>query len=199
MQAARRRVSDEGYVFKKGRSRSKLYGNPQAEAAPKRPKYSEDMREERMATIDEELRDISRIMHFKERRVMQAEAGKKYTICEQITEELMDLKSKKHELEVERRSFINKARRAKCRQRRLQRKEEVESSDVETEGPSSSRCSTSRSVTPICSQPPAQTALSPSPNTNIDDSPFSATACETSLCDLAASVSPSSDKEDPHF
>ena len=48
LELARKRVADEGYIFKKGRSRSKLYGDSEAETTPKRPKYDKEMREERL-------------------------------------------------------------------------------------------------------------------------------------------------------
>lgn len=151
LQLARKKVAEEGYNFKKGHSRSKLYGKPQSDSTPKRAKYNQDMREERMATVEEELSDVARMMQFKEKRRSQAEAGKNYRACEQITEELMVLKSRKRELEAEKCLLIRKARRAKQRKQRENKQESDESSDIDADNLSSSRCSTSRSVTPVCS------------------------------------------------
>ena len=108
LEKARKKVADEGYVFKKGRSRSKLYGQPVTETTPKRPKYDKEMREERLKAIDEESRDISRMLLFKEKRLAQAEAGKNYRLCEQVTEEVMALKSRKRELNTEKHLFEQK-------------------------------------------------------------------------------------------
>ena len=60
LQLARKKVADDGYVFKKGHSLSKLYGIPQNECAPKRPKYSQGMREGRIEAISGELCNIAR-------------------------------------------------------------------------------------------------------------------------------------------
>lgn len=45
LQQARKKVADEGYVFKNGHSRSKVYGVSQSENPPKRLKYNQKMRE----------------------------------------------------------------------------------------------------------------------------------------------------------
>jgi len=152
LQLARKRVAEEGYNFKKGHLRSKVYGKPQSEITPKRTKFNQDMREERMAAIEEELRDVARMIQFKEKRRSQAEAGKNYRVCEQVTEELMALKSRKRELEAEKSLLIRKARRAKQRKEKEHKRESDESSDIDADNLSSSKCSTSRSVTPVCSQ-----------------------------------------------
>ena len=46
LQLARKKVANDGYVFKKGHSLSKVYGISQHESTPKQPKYSQEMREE---------------------------------------------------------------------------------------------------------------------------------------------------------
>ena len=43
---ARKKVADDGYVFKKGHSRSKVYGVPGTASTPKRPKCDKDMRKQ---------------------------------------------------------------------------------------------------------------------------------------------------------
>ena len=165
LQKARRKVADDGYVFKKGRSRSKHYGIHDAASTPKRPKCDKEMREERLQTIEDEMSDIARMVRFKEKRLSQAEAGRNYKVCEQLTEEMMALKSRKRELDSEKRLFEQKKKRAKTREIRIQRvskeKQESEPSDLDG-GPRSKTTSTcsspsesesssdSRSVTPVC-------------------------------------------------
>ena len=95
-------------VFKKGHSRSKTYGLSQDECAPKRPKFSQEMRENRIEAIEDELGD----MLFKEKRLTQAEAAKKYTMCEQLTIEIKELRDRKRELELEKMQFVKKGKRA---------------------------------------------------------------------------------------
>lgn len=115
---ARKEVADTGYIFKKGHSRSKVYGQSATETAPKRPKYDKEIREKRLEAIDDELHDIAKVCAYKERRLSQAEAGRNYSLCEQITEEMMSLKSKKRELDTEKHLFEQKDKRAKRRQKR---------------------------------------------------------------------------------
>lgn len=99
LELSRKKVADEGYVFKKCHSRSKVYGDSRAENPSKRPKYSQEMRENRMDEIEDELADISRIMQFKKKRLSQAESAKKYSMCEQLTVEMRELKDKKRVLD----------------------------------------------------------------------------------------------------
>ena len=57
-------------------------------------KYSQEIRENRMEEIEDELADISQIMQFKQKRFSQAESAKKYSMCEQLTVEMRELKDK---------------------------------------------------------------------------------------------------------
>ena len=70
---ARKKVADDGYVFKKGHSRSKIYGQSDILSAPKRPKYDKEAREEHIVATGEELSDISRLLAYKEKSLCQAE------------------------------------------------------------------------------------------------------------------------------
>ena len=137
LQQARSKVANEGYAFKKGHSRSKAYSSSQStKSTPKRPKYDKEMREERLTTIGDKLNDVARILLFKERRLSQSEAARNYKVCEQLTEEIMELKSKRRDLEAERRLFQQKMKRAK---RRIEQRENDSTSDTGN---------SSRSVTP---------------------------------------------------
>ena len=161
LQKARKKVADDGYVFKKGQSRSKLYGQLDTTKS-KRPKLDKDMREERLQAIDEEVKDIARMLQFKEKRLSQAEAGRNYKQCEQVTEEVMALKSRKRDLDAEKRLLEQKSKRAKRRNthaRALTQQYQSEASDTgsgtlpgTTSGSLSgyeSSSSNSRSVTPV--------------------------------------------------
>lgn len=86
---ARKKVADDGYVFKKGHSRSKIYGQSDIPSAPKRPKYDKEAREERIVVTGEELSDISRLLAYNEKSLCQAENARNYKLCEKVTEELM--------------------------------------------------------------------------------------------------------------
>ena len=109
LRLARKRVAEDGYTFKKGHSRSKIYGQSSESSTQRRAKYDEEMRDERLQHIEEELVDITKMLLFKEKRLSQHEAAKNYCSCEQVTEEMMTLKGRKRELEAEKALFIKKA------------------------------------------------------------------------------------------
>ena len=139
--------------------------------------------------IGEELGDISRILRFKEKRLSQAEAARNYRLCEQVTEEMMDLKSRRRDLETEKRLFEQKRRRAKKREAKV--RQESESSDLDG-GPSSRSRSTtcSRSVTPVSSHlfsPP----MCRSSSISSSKSPIHAQDLEQDTPELSGLLSPS--------
>lgn len=159
LELARKKVAEDGYVFKKGHSRSKVYGQATSSSTAKRTKYDEQMREERLQNIEEELLDISRMLEFKGKRLSQYEAAKNYRSCEQVTEEMMALKERKRGLEVEKAQFVKKARRAKARQKKKYTLATSAESDVPFGSPSTP--STSRSVTPVLRHMPSPSQGSP--------------------------------------
>ena len=77
---------------------------------PKRPKFDKEMKAEQIRQIQDGLNDLSCVLAFKEKRLQQAEAGRNYRVCEQITEEMMELKSRKWQLEEEKRVFEKNTR-----------------------------------------------------------------------------------------
>ena len=99
---AKQRVHDTGYVYRKGKSRSKSYGSVVDDATrPKRVKTSADERISRMKTIKEELSDLQNRVSFKRKRLDAAEVTKNYKLCDQLSEEIADLNKSKRLLEVE--------------------------------------------------------------------------------------------------
>ena len=86
LEAARNRIIEEGFQFKKGKSRSKKLTS--SEPQPKRVKISQDVRETRMKNIEEDIGDISDRMKFKEKRRSVAEGIRDYKKCDEITEEI---------------------------------------------------------------------------------------------------------------
>ena len=137
LQKAREKAA-RNYVFKKGRSRSKFYGDPVCET-PKRPTLNKEAREDRLQAIEEEARDILRILQFKEKRLTQAEAARNYKTCEQLTEEMMALRSRRNEIDVEKCLLEKKGKRA--RRRQAKKPFDHRSSDYAGSTPSS-RCDT---------------------------------------------------------
>ena len=121
---ARKKVADDGYCFKKGKSRSKVYGSgddTEPASAPKRPKLNEQMREERIKELEEDLADVSSHITFKEKRCTQAEIARNYKVCDELTQEIMECKSRKREIEKQLNLLLQKDRRSKKRQEILRK------------------------------------------------------------------------------
>ena len=153
---ARKKVNDQGYRFKKGTSRSKIYGSQtETPVAPKRPKYDKDMREERMKVSNDELGDIARMLTFKEKRLSQAEAAKNYKLCEQVTEELMALKSKKREIDAEKSPFEKKSKCAYRRERRSKSRSSETDGGLSNSSVLISSAGSSPSHSTVASSPPS--------------------------------------------
>ena len=102
LEKSRKVVDDTGYVYKKGKSRSK-YLNPSLEATliPKRRKVATEERQKRLEAVQEDLKDVADRLSFKEKRRQAAETVRNYKLCDELTEEISNLKSQKRELEAE--------------------------------------------------------------------------------------------------
>lgn len=159
LEKARKKVADEGYSFKKGVSRSKVYGNVGTNSS-KRSKINQDVRENRLKEVQEDLTDLNAHIAFKEKRLSQAESLKDYKLCDRITEEIIECKSRKRELENELRLLNKKDRKAKKRVEALQSKLIRSSTPVSSSIGSSSAISISPPVSSNCS---TQSAFSLSP------------------------------------
>lgn len=147
LEKARKLVADEGYTFKKGVSRSKVYGNPPTRS--KRSKLNADSRMERIKEVEEDLADIMSQMAFKDKRLGQAESIKNYKVCDKLSEELSECKARKRELERELKLLKQKDKKSKKRLQMLDGKQNVRSS---TPIESTSSCSTSTfSISPPAS------------------------------------------------
>ena len=89
--AAQDAVIRSGYQFKKGRSRSKkLAGDPQL----KSPKMDKDLRTQRIQELKEDIKDCNDRILFKEERCEAASAVKNYKLCDNLSEEIVALKSR---------------------------------------------------------------------------------------------------------
>ena len=68
---ARKSVHESGFLYTKGKSRSRAFGSKAGEELPvrKRPKLSQEFRETRQRNITEDLNCINTQIQFKERRI----------------------------------------------------------------------------------------------------------------------------------
>ena len=79
------------------------------------------MRQERIKELEEDLADVASHITFKEKRRPQAEIVRNYKICDEVTEEIMECKSRKKEIEKQLNLLLKKDKRSKRRQEILQK------------------------------------------------------------------------------
>lgn len=97
-----RKKASETYSFRKGKSRSKVYGTSKdGSPTPKRPKLDKELRDNRIAELNEIIPDLAKRIAIKESRCQQAEPVRNYKLCDELSEEIMHLKSEKREKEKE--------------------------------------------------------------------------------------------------
>ena len=115
-QRAKKAVHDSGYRFKKGQSRSKRFSGSESPAAetPKRPKLSQEVRKDQIHQVNEQLSCINERISFKEKRVFQATNIKNYKLCDELSEEIMNLKGKRHSLLTTLKEYEKKEKRSKA-------------------------------------------------------------------------------------
>ena len=96
IEAAQKKVRDQGYNFIKGKNRSKHIHNPCLEElpspAPKRPKVNDAIRKKKIAELQEDVKDLKDRLSYKEKQRDQATQAMNYKLCDQLTEEMSDVK-----------------------------------------------------------------------------------------------------------
>ena len=117
LKLAQKTLNEEGYRYKKGRSRSKVFGSD-SDAASKRAKVSEDYRQRRLQQIQEEKKSINTRISFKEKRVELASQEKNFKLCDQLTEEIAELQKQRRMLKSEMRGLVKKERKPSGTKRR---------------------------------------------------------------------------------
>ena len=110
--AARAKIIDEGFQFVKGKSRSKSV-TPESEPKPKRQKLSQEVREKRLKDIEEDTTDLKERISFKEKRISGCLAISDYMKCDEIKEEIIQLKKQLRELEAEKKRLSLSSRQSK--------------------------------------------------------------------------------------
>ena len=148
--AAQDAVVRSGYQFKKGHSRSKkLVGEPQL----KRPKMDKDLRTQRIQELKEDIKDCNDRILFKEKRCEAASAVKNYKLCDNLSEEIVALKSRRREFEAELKVFECKEQKSKWYHKKKSHSSVAHSSESESDSFShpTTPMSRSRSSTPMVS------------------------------------------------
>lgn len=97
---AQEKVYQDGYQYKKGKSRSKRY-LPEDDTQPNRPKLDSNTRRERIMEIQDLISDIDRTIGFKQRRIETAAATRNFKTCDELSQEISSLKSERKEYTAE--------------------------------------------------------------------------------------------------
>lgn len=150
---ARVEVQQRGYNYVKGKSRAKRFMSPPLETPkPTRSKVSAEIRQQRILALEEDIANITKQLHFKHKRLQQAENVKHYKLCEEINEEIQIVTKQKRDLSNELKKFREKERKARWFQRRKSQSKSSASnvtsddSDILLSSPGSSRATTAEVV-----------------------------------------------------
>lgn len=92
---AKDKVHEDGYNYKKGKSRSMKHSALSDESVPKRSKIDSIERQRRMNELHEDIADVDTQIGFKNRRIEAAMATKCYKTCDDISGEIAKLKGQR--------------------------------------------------------------------------------------------------------
>ena len=111
---AKDKLHESGYMFAKGKSRSKKLNQVDEEESerPRREKIDQQERHHRIETLKEELQDTNKHIGVKDKRIEQAQTIQNYKLCDQLSAEVTTLKSKRREIESSLRALQRKEQRS---------------------------------------------------------------------------------------
>lgn len=118
---ARKKILDDGFQFVKGKSRSKKRSEhfesssdlDVIEPQCKRHKMDRDMRENRLKELDENVKDLSERISFKEKRITACLNISDFEACDEIKDSVIELKAKRRELKAELKHLMASIRKSK--------------------------------------------------------------------------------------
>ena len=113
IQKSREKLHDSGYSYKKGKSRSKAFETSSSEGGvPKRPKISEEMRTSRINELEDQIKDLTDTLSYKEKRREKASNVHNYKECDELTQQISQVKSERRLLEKELEQLKKKSQRS---------------------------------------------------------------------------------------
>ena len=86
MKMAQEKVHADGYIYKKGKSRSKRFGSSSVPDSCKRTKIDTHERQARINDILEQIADIDKRISYKQRRIETATATRSFKACDELAE-----------------------------------------------------------------------------------------------------------------
>ena len=109
---ARQKIINEGFQFKKGKSRSKKGNAQPIDQKSKFCKTNHSFREKRLLEIEEKVIDIGDRITFKEKRITECIDICDYEKCDCLKKEIMSLKQDRRELLAEKEKIVISNRKA---------------------------------------------------------------------------------------
>ena len=119
VEQARMKVNDDGYQYKKGKSRSKKFIDSTS-LPPKRRKISQEFRLKRISELQERVKDLNDQIRSKEKRREAASNIRNYKECDLLTERISELKSDQFQLEAELAALTKQQKRSSAYYRKRQ-------------------------------------------------------------------------------
>ena len=102
LNAARKKVHDDGYQYQKKASRSKSFGiGLSSSTTPKRPRYSSELRGKRILEVKEDLEDLATQIQYADKSQEKFANVQQYEAASSMCKEISSLKLKKRKLEAE--------------------------------------------------------------------------------------------------
>ena len=99
---AKDKVHEDGYQYKKGKSRSAKHTGLQPEVSSvKRVKVDTVERKRRIDDAQDQIADLDKQIGFKNKRIEVAMQSKNFKTCNELSEEISELKSQRRELSCE--------------------------------------------------------------------------------------------------
>ena len=112
MELAREKLLADGFRFVKGKSRSKKLASPAEGSKQKRTKLSQEIRDKRLNELQEDISDLKERLTFKEKRIEERLNLRDYKKCDDLKEEVMELRKKLRETELEKKTLSKSNRRS---------------------------------------------------------------------------------------
>ena len=112
MELVREKLLADGFCFVKGKSRSKKLACPAEGSKQKRTKLSQEIRDKRLNELQEDISDLKERLTFMEKRVEERLNLRDYKKCDDLKEEVMELRKKLRETELEKKTLSKSNRRS---------------------------------------------------------------------------------------
>ena len=109
LESSCKQVDESGYVYKKGKSRSRKL-NPTS-PTKKRKKISQSFLVQRLTELQERIKELSDHIGYKQKHLDQANNIQNYKECDELSEQISALKGDRRKLEAEQKALMKKQKK----------------------------------------------------------------------------------------